>query len=203
MKSEFFDQIMQKLFKKDDKEIVSQPFVSEQLIRSESFTERYDEWKVKRKINRRIDALRIAMDDVNTSSGSHPYLVRYRTPEANGFALYAGFGFGDEEYSFLLDHFRDMTLTLGYRLYTSDRKHSEKGEIIERVDRHYLKPAPAKLAGETMNQIYGNILIELISRNDKPFLLKLMASVYAGRQYSQPLPFEQLIEALFAESGTS
>ncbi len=200
MKSDFFDQIMQKLFRKDTGISVSQPFVSEKLIRSDTFAEKYKEWKEKRRVNRRLDALKIAMDELNNHAGSHPYLVRYKSPEANGFALYAGFGFRDEEYSFLLDHFGEIILTLGYRIYTSDRRHSDKGEYVERIDRHYIKPAPSSIANAPLNQLYGNILIELILRNDKPFLLKLIASVYAGRQYSEPLTFDALVEVLFAES---
>ena len=53
-----------------------------------------------------------------------------------------------------------------------------------------------------IDQRYGNISLELILYNDKPHYLKLMASVYSDRLYSEPESFSDLVELLF-EKGAS
>lgn len=188
---------MQKLFGDKEESVKGQPFLSEPLVRSESFQSDYALWKENGRRDTQLTLLKNAYHEVCDGDNSHPYLVRYISSQANGIAIYAGFGFRDEEYSYLLDYIKDKGLKMGYSVYSSDRKYFDKGETVEEKERHYLKPVPSLNDGEPMNQLYGNLMLELIVRNQKPFLLKVMASLYAGRQYREPLPFSTFADAIF------
>lgn len=98
------------------------------------------------------------------------------------------------EAGFLMDHLRDRVRALPYRLSVSDRR--IRG--ADMVERHYLKPPLQVTApGETVDQRYGNITIEVQYRGGEPVHLRFMATHYQDRQYSQPLEFGDLVRILF------
>jgi hypothetical protein len=47
-----------------------------------------------------------------------------------------------------------------------------------------------------IDQLYGNISIELHKFNDQPNYIKLMASIYADRLYKIHEDFDELVELL-------
>jgi hypothetical protein len=196
MSRDFFNQIYRKLFGGEGAAPAAAPFVSERLLRSASFAERHTRWKTSADARKQLDALYAAWVDLEQLHTSHPYMVRYRSAQANGLAIYAGFGFAPETYNHLLDLFLERVLELGYRRTNADRRHRDRGDKVERTDRYYLKPVLGDVATPPLDQRYGNITLELVAHNDKPFLLKVMAAVYSDRMYVDALPFPPLAEAL-------
>ncbi len=120
----------------------------------------------------------------------------YEGDGSNGFAILAGMG-GLEatQLPFVLRYFSESVMRLGYKLAHSDREISEKDHFVETRERIYLKP-PLSLE-QPMEQLYGNVLLELIYADRKAQYLKLMANTYTGHSYAPALAFDQLMELLF------
>ena len=62
--------------------------------------------------------------------------------------------------------------------------------------KYYLKPSYKLNKSLPMNQLYGNISLELILKNDVPFRFKFLSNTYSDRNYKEPMPFEDLIKYL-------
>ncbi|MEQ9303603.1 MAG: hypothetical protein RJQ14_06760 [Marinoscillum sp.] len=89
-------------------------------------------------------------------------------------------------------------LELDYKKTNSDTTITDKGNIVETVSKHYLKPLNKPATdGESIDQKYGNVLIELISTNDQPSYLKFVANTYNDHKYHDAWEFEKLAEFLF------
>ena len=97
-----------------------------------------------------------------------------------------------------------------YRTQIADTKTYTNNGITERSDRYYLKPrlvpnhdvalaaAPNAYTADQFGQGFGNVLIELIVRNDSPFRLRFSATVYHDRVYRQADSFASLMQMLVA-----
>lgn len=197
MPKEFVDQLLNKLFgssKKDEPQ--EAPVISEKLIRKPDYLDRYLEWLDSNRYAAVLLRLKSLHAEADRENVEHFHI--YRSPQANGFFFDENTGVNQEEFSFLLDHFRDATLDEGYRLYTSDTKLTEKSNSVQKIERHYLKPAPAKEMSLPMNQRYGNVLMEYVSYNERPAYLKVMVSCYSDRNFTEALPYAQIAKKLFS-----
>ena len=99
----------------------------------------------------------------------------------------------------------DGTTGKPYRTQVADTKTYAKAGATERTDRYYLKPRlvlhedPAIAAnpdGHTADQFgqgFGNVLIELVVRNDRPHMLRFSATVYHDRVYQKAESFGALM----------
>jgi len=103
-----------------------------------------------------------------------------------------------EEVRHLFDYFKERIQALGYMVYTSDRRSFQRMRWVEQVERHYLKPRPNFEEGKKKNQLFGNINIELLFRDDEPLHLKFAACTYQDSQFSEAGDFEELVEAITA-----
>jgi len=192
-KSSFSSRILKKLFgSNNDKE----PLVSGKLERSVAFQSEYERWKESSILNSVLGDLQIAYNNSNAHGAYNPAFHVYNSKQANGFFFNTQMRFTDEIYSYILEYFKDRVLDLGYSIYTSDRKLSDKENGVQQVDRHYLKPALTDTQ-PPIDQKYGNVLIELFTLNEEVQYLKVMVSVYSDRNYSVPKPFLEFIEFLF------
>ena len=192
-KSSFSSRILKKLLgRKNDKE----PLVSGKLERSDEFQAKYKRWKESSILNSVLGDLQIAYNKSNAFGMYNPAFHVYNSQQANGFFFNTQMQFTDDIYSYILEYFKERVLELGYAIYTSDRKLSDKENGVQQVDRHYLKPAITDTQ-PPVDQKYGNVLIELFTLNDEVQYLKVMVSVYSDRSYSIPKPFLEFIEFLF------
>jgi len=101
------------------------------------------------------------------------------------------------EFTHLFDYLKEQVLSLNYKLYISDVKHFSRQNYVETIERHYLKPR-LQLPDKTSraNQQYGNITIEQTLHNDQPVHLKFICHPYTDRNYTESLPFQELIKAV-------
>jgi len=192
-KSSFSSRILKKLFgNKNHKG----PLVSGKLEQSEAFQSDYERWKQSSVLNSVLGDLQIAYNKSNAFGEYNPAFHVYNSHQANGFFFNTQMRFTDEIYSYMLEYFKERVLDLGYAIYTSDRKLTEKENRVQQIDRHYLKPALGDVE-PPIDQKYGNVLIELFTLDEEIQYLKLMVSVYSDRSYSEPKPFLEFMEALF------
>ena len=131
------------------------------------------------------------------------------TPSAKGFVVH----FGDTQYTLaeaeLFQLFlRERVLARGYRTQAADTRVYSRGQQTERTDRYYLKPRPAwshpdgpdaPMDGHTAGQFdqgFGNVLVELVVRNDRPHQLRFSATIYHDRVYKEARGFGALMDAV-------
>lgn len=191
----FTTRILKKLFPKKNS---NEPLVSGKLKRSEKFTAQYESWR-KTHLAEKISELQRAYNKSNAHGLYNPAFHVYNSDQSNGFFFNYHMDFRHDEFSFLLDNFRDRVVEMGYNLYTSDTKFKDTKAGVQQIDRHYLKPAQE---GEEMpmDQKYGNVLIELFSLDNNVQYLKLMANIYSDRSFSEARPFSEFMELLFNDA---
>ena len=100
------------------------------------------------------------------------------------------------ETTFLLEALAGQVRSSRYRLQMSDVRIFNRPSRVERVERMYLKPKWKFEEDTLLDQQFGNITLELIFHNDQPHLLKLLATAYHDRKYTEPATFDQLVQLL-------
>lgn len=120
----------------------------------------------------------------------------YEGAGSNGFAIISGSKHMDtNEMTYLFEHFGTVVKRMGYRMAHSDREMTDRQHYVEIRERQYLKP-PLSL-DQPIDQLFGNVLMELVYADKEPQYLKLMVNTYAGRPYAEAKPFDDFMEKLF------
>lgn len=188
------------LFKIAEKSSAKQAFIHEVIQRTEAEKSDYEFWKktfVKRQL---VDWLnnqysRYLMD-ANDIDEAIDFL---NTTSSKGFVLhFKKMGYNKTEIIHFFDFLKERVLTLAYRSYTSDFRSYYKDNQVETTQRHYLKPRInfQSTTGQPSNQLFGNINIELLLRNEEPIQLKFSATSYNDRKFKKADHFEALMERL-------
>ena len=189
----YFEDLYQRLFTKQQK----QPQLSHEVIRrSEKYTQRYLQWMQKDLLKDYLDKYQRGYHYKKLKIQSSYDVHFFSSNMANGFALSYNSDIPPIEFQFLFDYFAERVLTLNYKKANSDVMITEKGEVIETKEKHYLKPISSTSAPK-VEQHYGNILIEYIRIDDRPSYIKVMASTYSDQLYAAPISFDELLEYLF------
>ena len=193
----FADTLLGKLFPKSSPRESSTvtELVSEQLIRTEQEITDYRSWRESDDLPTRLEIIRKAYQLKKAGLDADLNLFIHNSRYGNGFYFTYSPTIGEPTFLYLFDHFRDQTLSGGYRLYTSDLRIREKADKIETIQRHYLKPPLATQPGK-IDQKYGNVSIEYVLINDRPSYIKVMANVYSDSHFSEPLDFEDFVDLL-------
>ena len=118
------------------------------------------------------------------------------TTSKKGFVLYLNRGKRFDRPEYIMDAIWNRIKKLGYVNYVSDKKSYNTGPYIESSQRHYLKPPLDFSPGNKLNQLYGNVCIELILRNDRPQYLKFSATTYQDHMFQDAYEFSTLIQEL-------
>lgn len=192
--SELFDRI-KKLFSQAADE--SNPTTHEVIVRTAAELEVYEQWKRSKRLPRILESFQARIEGRFSTEAELP-LYFIDTTKSRGFVLQHEEGvMTGTEMRHLLDYFQEQILGVGYVSYMSDIKNQLKGDLVETIERHYLKP---KLnVDEATGKIYqrfGNISIEYLEQNHVPVQLKLQANIYNDRKYNAPRPFQELMELL-------
>lgn len=181
------------------------PLVEEEIKRQEAYRNSYFRWVNEGKYRWLIQKIyqSYLLKKKNETSDLQVHLLK--SSGASGFAVTYSLLMEEKEMQYLFDYLKDRVLNIGYKLYTSDRRIFDRQEYVETIEKHYLKPAPERVAPtgsehpenkETMNQRYGNILIEYISIDEKPSFLRFMVHYYSDFLYTPVQPFDDLVDYL-------
>ncbi|MEM8894735.1 MAG: hypothetical protein AAGC88_09165 [Bacteroidota bacterium] len=190
----YFDDLYQKLFKKNDK----QPQITHEVLkRSEKFLEAYQKWigqpELKDYLDKYQKGYHFKLLKVQSSFDVH----LFQSSMANGFALSYNEEIPKEYFQYLFEYLSNRVLGLKYKQANADVMISDKGDFIETKEKYYFKPV-SDTQSDKVEQHYGNILIEYIIINDRPSYIKVMASVYSDQLYAPPLDHDELVEYLFS-----
>lgn len=115
-----------------------------------------------------------------------------------GVVLFFSPDIGKENFRHLFQFIKDQSLRAGYDHYLSDQRLITHDRYTETIDKHYLKPPPADVSGSALcNQLYGNIMIDLVSINGQPGFIRFNVNTYRDPLFSEPLPFDELMDKVF------
>jgi len=188
----FFDDISGKLFPANKK-----VGIHEVLTRDQKFMKRYMEWT-------RGEAFKNLKEDLLKSwefklkDLSPPLdMMTYTSDYANGFTLYPDSVGHSYSLSHLMEYLKEKLMDASYRPVHLVRKMDEKNEVIVTLEKYYLKPPLSN--EELINQMYGNVEIEVLKHSKEEKRLKFLVSVYSDRKYTKPWDINELMYFLFED----
>lgn len=118
-----------------------------------------------------------------------------RDTHLQGVILFYDPSIGEGNFSFLFNLLKDRVQALGYTLHCCDKLKIRHTRYTEQVEKHLLTPPASDLPGTSLcNQLYGNILLDFIRVNRRPGYIRFIANAYNDAHFSQPLPFDDLLE---------
>ncbi len=186
----FFDEIYAKVFGKT--ETPDPVFVHKLLTRSDAFSEKYRAWKKGRKeelLELVATSLQLKAKGIEQDPQTH--LLKFSG--SNGFAVSFSSEMGTEELQFLTEWFAELILRhLPYRKANGDVMVRERNNLVETIEKIYLKPVATEEL--PVDQHFGNILIENFVIGTKPSYMKVTANYYTDRMYKPHRSFEELTE---------
>lgn len=125
-----------------------------------------------------------------------PEMYILSSPYANGFAISFEPPMDKEVFSNLFFGFGLRILDLGYYRMSLERKLQERDGVLYTEEKQYFKPIVHISKDKRREQLFGNVCIEMEIIENKPVLLKVLATVYAGRSFHVAKPFSQFVEEL-------
>ncbi len=194
--SSFFEQIIEKIF--PAKITANQPLVREVLQRSIKDQANYKIWLDSSFQKEMIKKISKAYFYKKANISSELQVHLFNAHGANGFAITYHQDFEVKSFQHLLDYFKDLILRLNYRLQIADRQMTDKGSYVETIDKYYLKPYIKEDAMEAKicNQLFGNVLLEHVSIDNKPSYIKILVTTYNDYSFTKALDFDEFTEIL-------
>lgn len=191
------------LFQEEQESSKLKPFIQEPLERSEIELETYELWKrtlSKRKFLDWLNA-QYASFIISGESEIDRTIDFLNTPSAKGFVIHYDTQLHNKkDFLHLFDYLQERVLTMNYKKYMSDiRTYNQtrnNQNYVESIQRHYLKPRFVVKEDNTFDQLYGNIKIELLIRNDVIKNLQFSATNYNDRNFAKADTFNDLMREL-------
>lgn len=97
---------------------------------------------------------------------------------------------------FVAEFMKDKVLSWGYKLYSSSKVIPDSTQSNE-LFRHYLKPPIKNMLTPPIDQIFGNVMVELSNTGTKKETLKIQIQYYNDRSYQEARNIEDLYYSLF------
>ena len=129
---------------------------------------------------------------------THKLVYFLKNQSSNGFMFY----FNETDYSLrdaqrFMDFLNKKIKENSYKTHVADCKLYTKNNHPERLERFYLKPRIMPPIDGKAQQLFGNILIELVIREEKPRQLKFQATTYTDHKFIEGKSFEELMNLIF------
>ncbi len=126
----------------------------------------------------------------------------FQSEASNGFYFGNNPIFKGDTFSFLFDKLKDRAEEIGYVRKNNQRQLREVGEKVKCTDMYYLKPPLSYDENiQNIDQMYGNVHLEMVSFDEKPEYVKCMVNIYSDRQYKKALPFDDFMQKLLNPGG--
>ncbi|GAB3645487.1 hypothetical protein GCM10028791_03690 [Echinicola sediminis] len=188
----FVDDILKKIFPKDEKAVSHR----ENTKYTEEDRKEIKLWMMSAEGESAFDAIYGNYQLQKKGEETTPEIHVYRSPYANGIAIFYDLPFNPKTFSKLFFAFGERIVDLGYDRVSIEKTVQEKAQGVNITEKQYLKPIPTLMAGQT-DQLFGNISIEKVSVNHQPQMIKILVTVYSDRLYTQARSFESLVEVMF------
>ena len=198
MKNEFWDKI-KKMFQEQEQIPSNIPIIHEVIERSSEEQLLFEKWCLSTQRQGFVDWLQGQYDFwLLNPNGKRIGIDFLSTPSSKGFVLFfRELNFSQKECVFIFDFLQSKVLGLNYKPSLSDVRIFNRSKYVEGIHRHYLKPRIKLVSGEKSDQIFGNISVDLISRDDVFVQLKFSATTYNDQNYKRAKAFEVLMGEIF------
>lgn len=182
-------------FKAADESSPTKPFIEERLERSETEQEDLKKWKLS---NSCLDLCSLVYDSF-LEEKNHPALTFLKLRSSSGFII----NLEKEKTSLndaqrFMDFLREKVLALNYKRQNSNYRLYTKNGKTEKIERFYMKPRLKLVENNRVDQLYGNVIIELTIREEQPLSLKFQVNRYSDRNYTDSRTFGALMEKVFS-----
>ena len=183
-------------FKEADKSSPTKPFIEERLERSETEKVDLQKWKLSDSC---LDFCSLIYDSFSENK-KHPSLTFLKTPSSSGFII----NLKKEEINLrnaqrFMDFLQEKVLALNYKRQNSNYRLYNKNGKTEKIERFYMKPRLKLVGNNQVDQLYGNVMVELTIREEIPLSLKFQVNRYSDRNYTESRTFEKLMEVVFVD----
>lgn len=175
----------------------NEPLVSEALERSKNDKLSYKRWlqQNKHKELSQIYSLSYYLKKRHITCSANVHIFNSRS--ANAFSISCAEYIDAKSFQHYFDYLKNTVIGFGYILSRSDREIIDRTHYVETIDRHYLKFPEVFKPGERCHQLYGNIMVEHITIDDKPGYIKLMVTYQSDSSYTPPIHFDELTKMIF------
>lgn len=186
---EFFKNIISKVFSQpEEMEMGKVPLHNDILKRSDDFKARYAEWVA---LQQHFDILEQIRNSI-LNEGDFP-VVRIRQQGIAGFSIGLEKVLIDNTTARMIHEFmKERVKALNYKMGSTHEEIYMHGGKPHRSERYYLKPRPSSFE-KPYDQRYGNVLLELGFKEEKPDFLKCTVTWYSGLDYTEAKPYEELL----------
>lgn len=185
------------LLQQTEESSIGNPVEHKMLVRSVLHEIEYDKWTTDGTAAETIEWLLRNFESYHHGGKSDRSIAFLDTPSKKGFVLYLTDGTkAINQPEFLMDFIKDSVEKLGYVHYTSDVKVYSKGVYVETQQRHYLKPPMNFAPNQKLSQLFGNISIDYLLRNDKSYIFKFSTTTYQDHMFEDAAAFEQLMRSV-------
>ncbi len=186
---------IKKIFQASEESTSSKPVLHTLIQRSPGFLLDLERWEQGVLCQRMLTWIEEQYTIYNSKTAKLDNTISFLdTPSSKGFAIhFYKTNYTSQEAEFLLDILKKRVQKENYHIQISDSRTYNRANWVERVDRHYLKPRIQFEDKSKINQLYGNILIELEYRNDQVYHLKFRATAYTDHLYQKGKAFQKLM----------
>jgi hypothetical protein len=186
----WFDKISKKIFSSDD-----QVNIHEVLHRTPGFIDHYKKWMVEEQLTSlKHDVLR-SWDPNERDEESPVDMTVFTSDYANGFVIYPIYKDSRIPLAFLMEFIKDQLINISYDIAHADRKMNENQAYVEILEKYYLKPP--RSSSMPKDQLYGNVIIELLKHDQEEIRLQFLVNIYSDRLYSRARDFSELLSVIF------
>ncbi|MEP4534638.1 MAG: hypothetical protein ABJ004_16220 [Cyclobacteriaceae bacterium] len=186
----FFDQVYKKLFTSKSTGLI----LHEVLKRNNSYMDGYTLWKESNIPDQMLQNIAESLQLKKDGILKKPNVHQFSSDLNNGFAVTYDPSMDKSHFKFLFDLLAEKVQELGYKISVGDLMVTGKKTYVESKEKYYLKN---RISDTTpIDQKYGNVIIELISIDDEPSFIRLMAQAYSDRLYKEPENFDDLAKYL-------
>jgi len=184
---------------KAERHTTAVPFIHEAIDFDSFPLSEYLEWKDEATHSLMKQRLRQAFFNFRSSDDPMDNAFEfYDSPMSKGFILFhrPTYKLSTWDYRFMQHNIAELLKEKNYILNLADVRSRSKGNGIEKIFKYYLKPSARLRKAPKAQQIYGNISIEVILRDENPYMFRCLANSYSDQNFHPPEPFSELMEKI-------
>ena len=200
----FFDDIIKRLFPGDE---TPKELIHESLERTERELSELKSWKNSADKDVWLNLLTEQWELSKNDSEDTLFFRVMKGSSSNGIMIRRPEAHASSEFRSFFDYLAEQIRTLGYINYLKDVKIGPDNKQVKKVERYYMKPSwrklnPPREDGKRrdllLNQLYGNISLELHYLDDEALHVQLLCNHYSDSKFEAPKPFDELVNHIFA-----
>ena len=176
----------------------NEQILREKIVHTEFFLAEYEQWLVAGLQNDLLQNVREHKAIRSSNPLADSIYFPFRSEASNGFYFISEEEWSNKDYAFVTHFISQQLKNLGYVLSNSRRDVREKeGQLICTEDFYFKLPLSSRTQ-KPIPQLWGNVILQHHSIDDRSRYVKVMAHIYNDRSYHEAKDFEDLEEILLS-----